>query len=277
MTAEYVQLVDRLQVQTSIRSFNHPVTDRKVTVIGTYHLGEPGYFAGLREAIDNLEANGAVVQCEGSRLVSCDESHATADELELLSQLRRADVLQDQRVAELGWTGQIDGLAYPPSWQIVDFSYLKIIRDLGMPLARTVARRKLRRVDWPDDDRNGLNRMRLGIAVLMRTVSQDQRLVQVAGRRDPTNEVLLKARNALALQRVAGTDRDTVLIWGLAHLPGLDAGLAEQGFVRSGAPQWHTVARRPTIPDALWRLATHRVTPARQVTDDGRRKPAARD
>jgi hypothetical protein len=270
-----VQLVDRRHVQTSIRIFNHPVTDRKVTVIGTYHLGEHDYFAGLGEAIDTLQANGAVVQCEGSRLLTCDESDATADEQELLAQLRRADVLQDQRVAELGWAGQIDGLGYPPSWQVVDLSYLKIIRGLGIPLARTVTRGKLRRVDWPDDDRNGLNRMRLGIALLMRIVSQDQRLVQVAARHDPTDEVLVKARNAVALQGIASTDRDTVLIWGLAHLPGLDAGLAEQGFVRSGAPLWHTVARRPTIPDALWRLATHRATPARQVTDDGSRKPAA--
>jgi hypothetical protein len=103
--------------------------------------------------------------------------------------------------------------------------------------------------------------MQLGIALLMRIVSQDRRLVQVAARRDPADEVLVKSRNEVALDGVASTDRDTVLIWGLAHLPGLDTGLAEQGFFRSGDPQWHTVARRPTIPDALWRLATHRATP----------------
>lgn len=276
MTAEYVQLVNHGQVQTSTRTFHHRVTDRTVTLIGTYHLGEPAYFAGLSETIDKLQANGAVVQCEGSRLLACDEADATTDERDLLAQLRRADALQDQRVAELSWVGQIQGLAYPPTWQIVDLSYLKIIRDLGTPLARTVARGKLSRVDWPDSDRNGLNRMRLSIALLMRIVSQDRRLVQVAASRKPANEVLVKARNAVALDGVASTDRDTVLIWGLAHLPGLDAGLAEQGFVRTGDPQWHTVARRPTIPDALWRLATRRATPTRQHTDvSSSSKPAA--
>jgi hypothetical protein len=255
MTAEYVQLVGRRQVQTSTRLFTHPDTDRQVTVIGTFHLGEPAYFTGLRDTIDKLQANGAVVQCEGSRLLTCDD---TDDEQELLGQLRRADVLQDQRLAELGWISQVQGLQYPPSWQIADLNYLTIIRDLGIPLARTMARAQLRRVDWPDDDRNGLNRMRLGIALLMRVVSQDRRVVQVAAHPDPADAVLVTARNEVALDGIAGTDRDTVLIWGLAHLPGLDAGLTEQGFIRSGEPQWHTVARRPTIPDALWRLATRR-------------------
>lgn len=275
MTAEYVRLADGRQVQTSIRTFTHPVTARKVTVIGTYHLGEPSYFVGLREAIDKLQANGAVVQCEGSRLRACDETDATADERELLAQLRRADELQNQRVAELGWVGQIDGLAYEPSWQVFDLDYLKIIRGLGMPLARAKTRGKLRLVDWPDTDRNGLNRMRLGIALLMRIASQDRRLVHLANRPDPADEVLVKARNAVALDGVAGTDRDTVLVWGLAHLPGLDTGLVEQGFVRSGEPQWHTVARRPTIPRALFRLATRRPTPALRVGGDGARKSTA--
>ncbi|MGI5243068.1 hypothetical protein [Dactylosporangium sp. CA-139066] len=263
MTAEYVQLVNqRREVQTSIRTFRHPVTDRTVTVIGTFHLGEPRYFVGLREAIDKLEANGAVVHCEGSRLLPCDDTTATDDERQLLAQLQTADVAQDQRVAALGWVGQVDGLEYPPTWQIVDLDYLAIIRRLGPPLARTVASDKLRRFGGPADNPNGLNLMRLGIAVLMATMSQDRSVIQVAGRPDPEFDVLIKARNDGALHGVASTDQDTVLIWGLAHLPGIDAGLVEQGFLRHGEPEWHTVARRPTIPHALWRLVTRRAAPA---------------
>jgi hypothetical protein len=254
MTGEYVRLVDKRQVQTSIRLFVDPGTDRQITVIGTFHLGEPGYYQGLREAIDKLEANGAVVHCEGPYRLNPDDD-VTDEQHELLALLDRVGVLMTQRVGELGWTAQAAALGYPPSWQRIDLTNLEIIRRMGMEQARSKIRKMVGFLDWPDGDRNGLNRMRLQIALLMRLMSQDKTIVQAA-QRETTDKVIVEARNEVALQAVAGTDHDTVLIWGLTHMPGLDAGLTEQGFVRSGDPQWHTVTRRPTIPDALWRLAT---------------------
>jgi hypothetical protein len=252
MTAEYVQLVNRRrQVQTSARTFRHPATGQTVTVIGTYHLGEPGYFTGLKEAIDKLQANGAIVQCEGSSLLTCDETNATTEEREVLAQLRRATALADQCITDLGWgwVGQAQGMPYPSSWQVVDLNTLEIIRALGVPLARIVAQNKLRQFD-----RTNLRWARLGLALLMRFVSQDWRLVKAARRANATDEVLIHRRNTVALAGVASTTQDVVLIWGLIHLPGLDAGLADQGFVRSDDPQWHVVARRPKISGALRRL-----------------------
>lgn len=63
-----------------------------------------------------------------------------------------------------------------------------------------------------------------------------------------------RAPDDVALDGVAGIDRDVVLIWGLASLPGLHTGLAALGFERCGEPQWHTVVRRrPSILGALQR------------------------
>jgi hypothetical protein len=247
MNAEYVQVVGHGLMQTSIRRFRHPDTGRHVTVIGTFHAGTPDYFEQLREEILKLQAARVAVQCEGSGLLSCDETGATVDERVLLAKLRMADALRDQLVAQLGWTGQIGGLKYPSSWDRIDLNYLQIIRHLGPALARTVAEHNLHLVGWPDE-RNGLDRVRLSIAQLMEMISQDEHLVQVAALRDPVTAVLVTARTALALTGLSHTERDVALVWGLAHLPGLDAGLTAQGFVRTGDPRWFTVGSPPTMP-----------------------------
>jgi hypothetical protein len=71
--------------------------------------------------------------------------------------------------------------------------------------------------------------------------------------------VELVGRTALALEGLDGTDRDTVLVWGAGHLPGLAAGLRERGFLRRGDPDWHTVARLP------WRTVSAGRKPSRDA------------
>ncbi len=251
--AEYLRLIRRTHVQTSIHHYAHPDTGRRVTVIGTHHVGQPAYFAGLRAVIDELEAAGAVVHCEGSRLLPCDDPDITAEEQRLLAELRRCDELEKQRLSELGWVGQMDGLGYPPHWQVIDLSYLEIFRQLGLAAAQQLVQGKTRAFDWPDDDRKGIDRLRMRITLTLRATANDRHVTQLEGR-EPTKTVLLADRTMLALNGVAGTDRDTVLVWGVAHMPGLGAGLGEQGFVRSDEPQWHTVAELPSIRTALWRV-----------------------
>ncbi|MEU4244268.1 hypothetical protein [Actinoplanes sp. NPDC026619] len=252
MTSEYIRTHAR-QVQTSVRRYTHPATGRTVTVIGTYHFGKPSYWQSLREMIDKLEANGAVVYCEGSHRAGTDTG-ADEQEQEVLDRLHRARELVNRRTMALGWTGQIGGLGYPDSWQFVDLSTLEIIRRLGLPLARTIAARQMRAMDWPDTSRSGFNRLRLQIAVMLRVMSSDKRIAKMAASQ-PGGDVLIKAREEHVLAEVSGGDQDAVLIWGLAHLPGLHDGLAALGFQRFGPPQWHTtIRRRPSILSALLRL-----------------------
>lgn len=254
---------DRRTVQTSIRQFTHTRTGRLATVIGTFHFGHPNYYRDLREAIDKLEADGAVIQCENSRLNKDHSADVDAHEHETLKQLQRASQLNSARLHAVGWAEQITELGCPDHWQVVDLTVLDIIRRLGPVRAREVARQMLRKTKRPASDRRALPHMHLMTAIIMRVLSDDQRIVKVAGK-GPADDVLLDARNQVALDAVAATDRDVVLIWGLAHLPGLDAGLAALGFERSGPPQWHTVTnRRPGVPSALLRLLLGRPVTAR--------------
>jgi hypothetical protein len=111
--AEYLRRVRR-RAQSAIHRYVHPGTGRRVTVVGTHHVGRPAYFACLRAVIDDLEQAGAVVHSEGSSLIPPDEAGITTEEHQLLADLRRLGELEKRRVRELGWIGQIDGLAYPP-------------------------------------------------------------------------------------------------------------------------------------------------------------------
>src|SRR6266511_2961802 len=240
--AEYLRLIRRTHLQTSIHYYAHPDTGRRVTMIGTHHVGERAYFAGLRVVIDELEAAGALVHCEGSRLLPCDDPGITAEEQRLLAELRRCDELEKRRLAHLGWVGQIN-----------DLSYLEIFRRLGVTAIQRLVHGKTKAFDWSDDDRKGIDRLRLRVAATLRATANDRHVTQLEGRA-PTKTVLLADRTMLALNGVAGTDRDTVLVWGVAHMPGLGAGLREQGFVRSDEPQWHTVAELPSLRTALWRV-----------------------
>src|SRR6266511_3370187 len=218
--AEYLRLIRRTHLQTSIHYYAHPDTGRRVTMIGTHHVGERAYFAGLRVVIDELEAAGALVHCEGSRLLPCDDPDITAEEQQLLAELRRCDELEKRRLAHLGWVGQIDGLGYPPHWQVIDLSYLEILRRLGVTAIQRLVHGKTKAFDWPDDDHKGIDRLRLRVAATLRATANDRHVTQLNDR-EPRKTVLPGDRTTAALNGVAGTDRDTVLGWGVAHMPGL--------------------------------------------------------
>jgi len=251
--AEYLRLIRRTHLQTPVHRYTHPDTGRRVTVIGTVHLGEPAYFAGLRAAIDDLTAAGAVVHCEGSRLLACDDPDITVSEQQILTDMRRCHELEKRWITELGWVGQIEGLGYPPQWRVIDLNQLQIIRRVGVETMRQSMQRKTTMLDRLDKRPNGIDVFRLGTAVTLRAGASDRRAVQ---RRtaEPTDPVLVGDRTTVALGGVFDTDRDTVLVWGAGHVPGLGAGLGTRGFVRRGEPQWHTVARVPSVRSAWWRL-----------------------
>jgi hypothetical protein len=266
--AEYVRLV-RGQVQTSIRRYAHPDTGRQVMVVGTHHVGRPGYFGALRAVIDAAEAAGAVVHSEGSSRVPFDTADITAEERQLLAELERYQELGERRIRELGWVGQVEGLGYPPQWHIVDLSNVDIIRRLGGDTVREYIGR-MSRMLGPHDDPRALDRMLLRIAVGTRLTMTDRHVVRL-GRRDRAAAVLLGDRDKVALEGVRATDRDAVLVWGAGHMPGLGAGLVEQGFLRQGPPEWHTAVQVPSINRALWGLITGGSRAHRSISDEARK------
>jgi hypothetical protein len=195
------------------------------------------------------------VQCEGSRLLP-DDADGTDEEQLLIAELRCVDELEKLRVAEIGWTHQVDGLGYPPHWQMVDLSYLQILRRLGPAPIRTMIERRNRLYNPPNTSRATPQVFRLAIAIAMRVAENDRHITRPS--RNPADTVLIGDRNDLALKGIADTAQDTVLVHGAAHMPGIGAGLHEQGFRRHGDTEWHTAATRLPIRSALWKLLTQR-------------------
>ncbi|MEV6928082.1 hypothetical protein AB0M46_26775, partial [Dactylosporangium sp. NPDC051485] len=252
----------RRTLQTPVHHFIHPDTGRRIAVIGTMHMGEPGYFAGLRTVIAGLEDDGAVVQCEASSLLLPDEQTKqtlTDDERTVLDMRNRRTELELRRVTELGWVRQLDALGYPDRWQKVDLGIVEIIRRVG---AETMLRSEVRAIkmfDRPDNDPRSIERFRLTLRFMfigfrVTVWSSARRAARPGTPATGIDAVLIDQRDALALEALWGTEQDTVLIWGCAHLPGLEAGITRRGFVRDGATQWHTAAVLPTVRSILSRL-----------------------
>jgi hypothetical protein len=245
-------------LQTPVHHYTHPRTGRRITVIGTMHMGEPDYYTGLRTVISNLEARGALVQCEASALLPHDQHGLTDDERTVLTTRELRQELELRRITELGWVRQLDALDYPERWQLVDLDMLEIIRRVGPAVMLRGEQRGIKMFDRPDNDPRSIERFRLTLH-LMFTMFQLTVLIsaQRASRKKPStgiDAVLIDQRDAVALAGVASTEQDVVLVWGCAHLPGLEAGITEQGFARTGDTEWHTAATLPSIRSILSRL-----------------------
>lgn len=178
-----------------------------------------------------------------------DDETATADERDLATELRRYDEMECRRIADLGWVPQVDGLDRPPPWQLIDLSYLEIVRRVGPVPITTILKRQARMNEWSD------GRWRLAATASMRFLD-NHHVVDGPGR-NPLDALLLDDRYAVALRGVDRTERDTVLVWHVAHLPGLGAGLRERGFYRLDGTEWRTAVTGVS----LWSALRHWISP----------------
>jgi hypothetical protein len=249
--AEYVRITGKTTLQTAVHHYLHPDTGRKVTLVGTMHFGDPGYFTRLYELISECEAAGAVVHCEGSGRVPIDDSDITVDEELLLCDRRRCGELETVRLPMVGWAYQSAWLVPGPQWRVHDLSDLDIIRLARLPvIAKMIARKQ--RILGPSG-RIALKRLRFVLAVTMGVMASPA----VQRRRLPGGDVLVDHRNTVALKAFNATGRDTVLVWGAKHIPGLDTGVRQAGLTHTGT-DWHTVTEIP----GLWSILSKPPAPA---------------
>jgi hypothetical protein len=112
--------------------------------------------------------------------------------------------------------------------------------------------------DKPDNDPRSIERfmlsLHLAFTVLRFAVWSYARRAKTRKPSSGADAVLLDQRNAVALDGVWSTEQDSVLVWGCAHLPGIEAGITDRGFVRTGMTEWHTAATLPSIRSILSRL-----------------------
>ena len=250
----------RRTLRTPIHRYAHPDTGRQITVIGMMHVGEPAYFERLREVIDTLEAAGAVVQREGSGRVPGDDHDLTDDEQTVLDLMDHQHVLEKRRITELGWVHQHDAFGDQPHRPKIDMGRVELIRRIGVDTMLGNTMRSIKMFDQPDTDPRSIERFRLKQHLYLRLFPVVVAAAQSRARNtDPSHDidtVLLDERNTIALNGVRSTNRDVVLTWGCAHLPGLATGLLTDGYTRTGTTEWHTAITLPRIPTILWRIAT---------------------
>lgn len=246
-------------LQTPVRYYRHPITGRRITLVGTMHVGEARYYNELRGVIAEEVSNGAIVQCEGSSQSLAADLAApdlTDQERDALTALQRLDTLTRKRIAALGWVHQLEAMPNEPGWDRIDLGALEVLRLGDVDVVLRGVRRACRGLDWADDNTSAPNLFRLQIAVVYRLAASDSRLLQ---RRlaQKANAVVLHRRTAVALEGLHETQRDTVLIWGAKHLPGMDADLAARDYICS-RETWHAVGQLPGALAAVSNIVRRR-------------------
>lgn len=245
--------VRRGVLQTPVIRYGHPSTGHTVTLVGTIHIGEVGYYEKLHAMVTGLEAAGAVVFYE-SISPAAEEEWAAADASERATRGASQAIGESnfRRVCRsLGWVEQGAAFTCAPSWRNADMTDLELVR-----LARPEALRGLRE-DLTDVFGSSLAQDQAdafagaAAAVVFRLVSLDRfdRLRRIATWDEASrhfDHVTVAERNARALASLPSGD-DAVLLWGAGHLPGLAAGLKETGHRRQAAT-WLNVGQLP----ALW-------------------------
>ncbi|WBB78546.1 hypothetical protein O7606_20300 [Micromonospora sp. WMMD882] len=245
MMTPYLRLANRDDLQTPVHHYIHPVSGRRVTLVTTMPFGEPAYYSRLTTVIGDCESDGAVVHREGSDHVPVAEDTSTAEEQKLLADWRRAHRMEANRVALTGLVGHHSGLGHRPSWRYIDLSTLDIIRIAGRRSITDRIQPTLAASNWPLDDPRPVYAFRLLIAVGLRLGAITARF-GTPPRHRRGFETVVARRTAVALDGVAGTRQDVVLVWNAAYTPSLDNGLRNAGYQRIDT-DWYTAITLPTV------------------------------
>jgi hypothetical protein len=247
--AERAMRVRHRMVQTPVVRFEHPKTGRAVTVAGVVHLARAGYYRQLGIMLANLEAAGAVVFYEGM-------GRAAETEWAAVGQAERdtwdtaqagSKELTQAACRYLGWVRQGEALAYSASWRNVDMSEREFVQrkgahdmlDMQEGFADLLG-------DRARDQRDALMGFIIGMLLRLSSLDRYQLLSRWAATGYPGfSQLVVDERNDRALACLP-PDRDSVLIWGYGHLPGLAAGLQRAGYRRQ-ASAWLNAGKLPPL------------------------------
>jgi hypothetical protein len=262
-------------LQAPIRCYVQAGSGRRVWLVGMVHYGRAGYFSTIKDEIVRLAEAGALVHCEGTglyRILADPPADLSPVERQILDELVEQSRRSDLALCHGQWVDQATAMGRCDDWIEVDLSILDMIRmqDAAEMLASLqVANAELDFVEASDagSDRGRLTRFRARQYTKQYRVRFEMSLrLEAMGRRFPGasgHAVRIHRRNEAALAGLdsAGHNTDVVLVWGSAHLPGLEEGLSDRGFQLAGET-WYTVARLRSMPAVVagslarnvWRL-----------------------
>jgi hypothetical protein len=224
----------RYDVETVVRVFEPPATGRRLTLVGTMHLGDAAYYETLSALLADLAAAGAAVHYE--RIRRADDADLTDGERAELDGVEASGYPAglDAFVGVLGLELQGERLVLPAGARNVDVSDVELLRGLGEERYR----RLVARPEITIDERSA-PLARPVFRFLLKHGGKLDRLRAISSRHRRVNRFMIGERNRVALAEALRVlpDHDVVLVWGTAHLPGLARELRRLGYcVR--AEQW---------------------------------------
>jgi hypothetical protein len=224
----------RRHVETVVRVFEVPDTGRRLTLVGTMHLGDAGYYDALSALLADLEAAGTAVHYE--RIRRADEADLTAEERRRIESVEASGypVGFDAFVEALGLELQGERLALPAGARNVDVTDVELLRALGWDRYR-------RLVEPPHVtiDERSASVARPAFRFLLKHGRTLDRLRSLSARHRKENRFMIGERNRVALAEALreSSHHDVALVWGTAHLPGLARALRRHGY-RLRAERW---------------------------------------
>jgi hypothetical protein len=215
------------RVATAVRTLVHPRTARVVTLVGTMHIGEAGYFEELSALVEGLCATGAEVHVEGI-------SHRYDDYMRKWERncLAAADSWAHPETigaaTSLGVESQGVRMRLPQEARNIDLTHVELLRGVGWDNYRRLFAPRLAE---PSGRRAGPV-MRRAINFELRHRGALDRVRSLRGRHRRMNQVVIRDRNRVAFAgAVEALNRcDVVLVWGADHLPGLVRLFSLQGY-----------------------------------------------
>lgn len=245
-------------LQTAIVSYEHSLTNQRVVLVGTNHIGDEAYFAHLRQRIGFLEASGYRVLYECVKGQSCNEKTGRLTDRERRSHEELDTVVDDLRNKSIRFSllHQRDGLVYPQTWLNTDLSRSQLA---NMLLERRV--RPPKQARWFEHVFVG------GAGLFAKTRTLAKRLYQlwfdhfvfwsaikplvcrifIRNDREWWN-LAVHYRNEVAFRGICKSlqgNTGVVSIWGADHLRGIGKLLKGAGF-RETEREWVVAVRRVT-------------------------------
>lgn len=225
-------------LQTPILRFEHPITKRRITLVGVIHIADAPYFKAIQEAID--ESRDDVVLYESVKpLEEWERSTLTKREQEALAELEQFKRIVNVIADICGLTFQKDAMSYRDSWINADISTKGLVEAFAKYDVRLLPKESSAQKLMEGGDLTKLI-FHTALAHLVPIIVAVAALTPFTKNKKKEKNIVLDKRNKIALHHIAShTERDITTIWGAAHLPGITRGIKRLGYAQT-SKEWLT-------------------------------------
>jgi len=208
-----------------VQEYTHRISGKRITTVGVMHAATDASWSELIDFLKEKENQGAAIHLEGVQeaVGRTDYERASINTLTSLMMLGK-------KIANLtGLTYQTDAFANAPRWEKHDVTKLDVVQKMSQKTLKVLGQVSAEDITIsPRKALWSLRNMHI-IAPLGNLIPFTRGII--------SSEGILHQRNRFAVSAALDTDRDVVLVWGAAHLPGMDRILRDAEYDRS-AHSW---------------------------------------